>query len=124
MSHCDEALKTIGQALKDYRQARGDHPARLQDLIETQNLSPWLLICPAGREALGQTSYLYRGPDLPPDAPDDMILAYDTEPRHRGRRNLLFNDGSVQRLAEKRFRQALQTDNDHRRRLNLALKPA
>ena len=52
-----------------------------------------------------------------------MILAYDKQPWHKGRRNVLFANGQVTRPTEPDFRKAVATDNRLRRDLSLPEKP-
>jgi len=124
MPHCDEGLITIGQALAAYQQrSDGRNPPRLEVLVETGMVNPWVLVCPAGPFGVGESSYVYRGGDLSSLAPHNMIVAYDKKPWHKQRRNILFADGRVQRLPEDKFERSIARDNQLRQQLQLPQKP-
>ena len=116
MPHCDEALKTIGRAIADHqKQNDGQNPPTLEHLVESGQINPWLLICPASTNSFGQSSYTYRGQDLYRSVPAKMILAHDKTPCHKGRRNILFADGSVTRPSEPDFQKTLTRDDTQRK---------
>jgi len=120
MAHCDDGLREIFQAIKAWQKKHnGSNPPSLEALVEQEGFSSWLLICPAGGEAIGRCSYVYRGGDLYEGVPGEMILAYDRRACHRGRRNVLFADGQVRRPREAQFEQALSRDEELRRQLGL-----
>ena len=123
MGHCDDSLRKIGRAIFAYQKSHNQNPASLEILLENEALTAWDLICPVGPESIGECSYVYRGDDLYPYAPDEMILAYDKHPFHKGRRNLLFANGQVHRPPEPAFLKALDYDNQFRRELGLTEKP-
>jgi len=124
LPHCDEALKLIGQALVAYRdQNGGQNPPSLEALTETVDLSPWLLVCPGSGVPFGESSYKYRGGDLDNNASAELIVAYDKKPWHKGRRNVLFADGSVQRFKEEVFEKTIDKDNQLRSQMGLEPKP-
>ena len=123
MAHCDEALVRIGKGIRQYQaEHEGENPATLEELIGHNGLTAWDLVCPAGSANIGESSYVYRGSDLYAYVPDEMILAYDLEPWHKGRRNILFADGSVKRPLEEAFAKAIEKDNQCRRSLELEEK--
>ena len=125
MPHCDEGLKEIYQAISQYQQQhQGTYPPNLGTLVESELLSPWLLVCPASEFGVGECSYIYRAADLPTelsrDAAQNIIIAYDKKPWHKKRRNMLFADGQVQRPPEKICSQFIKKDNRMRESLDLA----
>lgn len=124
MSHCDDALRAIGRAILKYQIGNhGCNPPDFKTLLRsTDELTAWQFICPVCPEPVGRTSYVYRGPDLDSDAPAEMILAYDRSPVHKGRRNILFVDGSVRRPTEPDFEKAIDRDNQLRQELDLPPK--
>jgi len=120
MAHCDETLKKIGRIIFDYQKNNeGKNPPDLQTLVDLDILSPWDLVCPASSFGVGQCSYEYRGADLYSGLPKDLILAYDKQPGHKGRRNILFANGDVSRPPEKIFHKHLSQDNKLRQKLSL-----
>ena len=122
MGHCDEALKKIGSAIIAYQQANeNQNPASLEKLTDNK-LTVWELVCPASPFSAGECSYVYRGEDLNGSVPEEMILAYDKQPWHKGRRNILFADGSVRRPPEKVFTSFIKKDNEMRLLLALPEK--
>ena len=123
MAHCDEALRTIGLAIADYQSSHGGaNPPTLPAMIEAAGLTPWLLVCPASTDGVGDCSYVYRGEDLDSTADKAMIIAYDKEPMHQERRNILFANWHVKRLREDHFEKAVAKDNQLRVQLGLAEK--
>ena len=123
MPHCDDSLKKIGQAIKKYQMENdGDYPATLEKLEDGYGLTSWDFICPAGSDSVGQCSYTYRGCDLFAKLPRKMIVAYDKLALHKGRRNILYADGSVYRPSEKDFQKAIDLDNDYRQQYGLPEK--
>ena len=123
MAHCDEALVRIGNIIRQYQEEHeGKNPSTLEDLLDGTGLTAWDLVCPASSNGAGECSYVYRGSDLYAYVPDEMILAYDREAWHKGRRNVLFADGSVKRPLEEAFEKAIEIDNQFRRSLELEEK--
>ncbi len=115
MSHCDDALRKIGQAIRDYQKVNDDrNPPSLETLVESEILSPWDLVCPASTFGVGECSYEYRGADLESWADPKMIIAYDKQANHKGRRNILFAKGNVDRLPERVFEKFLKKDDQLR----------
>ena len=49
-----------------------------------------------------------------------MVLAFDKKPVHKGRRNVLFADGSMMRPPEKLFQSIIDKDNRLRQQLYLS----
>ena len=123
MPHCDDGLKEIGEAIRAYRLEKGRNPLELQELVEAGVISPWLLVCPASDAAVGECWYVYRGGDLEGRIPGDMVIAYDREPVHKYRRNILFAHGGVGRVPEGIFEKAIRTDNRLRAERGLEEKP-
>ena len=124
MGHCDEALKKISSAIIAYQQVNeNQNPPTLENLINKE-LTVWDLVCPVSPFSAGECSYVYRGEDLNGSVPEEMILAYDKQPWHKGRRNILFADGSVQRPPEKVFTSFIKKDNEMRLLLALSEKSA
>ncbi len=123
MAHCDEALERIWQEIKKYRKAHNNrNPGALMDLIECSELNGWDFVCPVGTTPIGDCSYVYRGVDLYKGVPEEMIVAYDREANHKGRRNVLYAKGTVVRPKEEVFEQQISKDNEHRKELGLAEK--
>lgn len=124
MPHCDEALVTLGQAIAAYRQAHdGANPPDLPAAAEAFGLTPWALVCPASSDGVGDCSYVFRGLDLPEGAAKQMIVAHDKQPLHKGRRNILYADGTVKRFLEDDFLKAVDKDNRLREKNGLPMKP-
>ncbi len=122
MAHCEDNLKAIYDALCRWREGREDaSPASLHDLVEARSLSLWVLICPAEGSAIGECSYVWRGGDLGKADDENLILAYDKKACHKGRRNILFADGRIERHPEAKFDKLLERDN--RLRSELGLEP-
>jgi len=123
MAHCDEALARIVKVIQQYQaEHEGKNPATLEELIGSNGLTAWDVVCPASSVGIGECSYVYRGGDLYAYVPEKMILAYDREPWHKGRRNVLFADGNVKRPLEEAFEKAIEKDNQFRRSLELEEK--
>ena len=124
MAHCEDGLKKIFQAIQAFQNENGGAgPDSLEDLLDSQDLTAWDLVCPTSSDSVGQCSYEYRGCDLYPNSPKQMILAYDKNPLHKGRRNILFADGRVERPKEKIFLKAIEEDNHYREQSGLPTKP-
>lgn len=122
MPHCEDNLKEIYDALLQWRESHaGAFPMNLLQLANENDLSPWLLVCPAEGSAIGQCSYAWRGGDLGNVDDPTLILAYDHRPCHKGRRNILLADGRVERHPEAKFEKLLERDN--RLRSDLGLEP-
>jgi prepilin-type processing-associated H-X9-DG protein len=112
LAHCDDTLRKIGLALAAWQRGHdGGNPSALEDLVGTDNLTAWDLVCPAGHYNVGECSYLYRGGDLNADAPAELIIAYDKDPVHKNRRNVLFADGHVERFPDNVLERFLKRDN-------------
>jgi len=124
MGHCDDSLRKIGRAIIAYQKENDYHnPAGLQELVDLDLITCWELVCPAASFPVGESSYEYRGADLYADVLPDMILAYDRQANHKGRRNILFADGRVERPPEKYVSEIIAKDNECRRQLELTEKP-
>lgn len=125
MSHCDDNLKKIYAALLIWQEEHaGQNPPEILDLEGTAGLTAWDFICPASDAGIGSSPWGYRGHDLYSGAPAEMVLAFDKKPVHKGRRNVLFADGSMMRPPEKLFQSIIDKDNRLRQQLQLAEKPA
>ena len=126
MAHCDNALATIGRAILLFQQKHdGKNPLSFKSLLaQSDELTAWEFICPVSSEPIGRTSYVYRGCDLDSTAAAEMILAYDRAAVHKGRRNILFADGSVSRPNEDGFELAIARDNELRVEKTLIPKDA
>lgn len=125
MAHCDDALRQIWEALQAYRDAHaGTAAADLQVATTAAGLTPWVLVCPASRDSVGDCSYVYRGADLPAVDEQAFVVAYCRAALHKGRRNVLFADGSQQRLDDDAFEAAIARDNERREEYGLSSKSA
>jgi len=121
MSRCDDGLRVIGRAIGRYQAENGGrNPAEVGELVVLKWLSPWDLVCPPSGEAVGGCSYVYRGGDLGAESPGELVLLYDRRPVHKGRRNILFADGRVERRPEGVFESVIRKDNELRGQLGLA----
>ncbi len=124
MSHCDDNLKKIYDALKVYQeQHEGKNPSDLLKLENTEGLTAWDFVCPANGTGMGETPWVWRGGDLDANATGAFILAYDAKPVHKGRRNVLFADGVIKRPPEHFLKKALAKDNEIRQTYGLPEKP-
>lgn len=123
MAICDEALERIGKAIGSYRKENDDQmPETLATLIESKAITPWDLVCPVSPFSVGDSSYVYRGDDMPGYPPAEMIIAHDKIACHKGRRNILFASGKVKRPPERLFESMVRKDNELRMLLNLPEK--
>ena len=123
MAHCDESLRKIFGAIRAYAKANGGgYPARLEELVEAEAITAWDLVCSAGSVPIGKSSYVYRGSDLYETVPEEMVVAYDIGPWHKGRRNILFVNGEVKRPPERQFDRAISKDNQIRSEIGLEEK--
>jgi len=116
---CGGNLRSIHEALTEYRRDHAKHPERL-DLLFTAAADRWRLWsarCPAvERERPGDVAdwqdfgYLIaeRKIDPPASLPDDAMLIWDSEPRHNGGRIVLFAGGAVTWVREAEFRKRLE----------------
>jgi hypothetical protein len=116
---CASCLRQIGQAAFIYANEHGGRlPPDLPTLLETEDITAEVLVCPSSRKvdkATGATtqqvvasllasdhlSYAWAGAGLTTNAPADVVLAFDLE-RHVPRDNatttgvnVLLNDGTV-----------------------------
>jgi len=121
---CQSNLSAVGRSVGMYaNEYKGEMPPTLETLFDTEGLSPLSLLCPSSGDVSGDNSYIYRGEDLPVNAPGEMIVAYDKYENHLGEcRNVLFYDSSVRRLEEFEFERAIERDNEIRRDLGLPEK--
>lgn len=113
----------IGKVIQQYQaEHEGKNPATLEELLNGNSLTAWDLVCPASSAGIGECSYVYRGSDLYAYVPEEMIVAYDRAPWHKGRRNVLYADGRVKRPLEEAFEKAIQKDNQIRKTMELEEK--
>ena len=121
---CASQLKGISSAIVLHQNDhQGNNPAKLEDLIETADIQPSLLVCPLSDDDVGQCSYIYRGSDLNASADSNLILAHDKAQNHPGgSRNVLFADGHINRITQEYFQSALDKDNEIRRKMGLPEK--
>ncbi|MBI9019015.1 MAG: hypothetical protein JEZ07_17325 [Phycisphaerae bacterium] len=122
MAHCDEALRLIYIAIKQYQDDnQGKNPESLQHLVDLELITPWELVCPVSPYAVGDSSFGYRGADLDSRAPKELILAFDKRAVHNQRRNVLTADGQIQNPPEGVFDQMIKKDNEIRQKKELAI---
>lgn len=115
--NCVYNLENIGQSIQSYYK---DNNAMPQNLIEPTTLDKWDLVCPITRDKEGAVNYVYRGSDLPDDAPDNMIMAYEPLSNHlRNGSHILFVNNHVEWFEEQPFLNAINTDNNLRQQLGL-----
>ena len=75
---CASQLRSIGQAIALYqKEFDGKNPPNLKVLIETEDLSPEMLISPLSNDSVGDCSYIYRGADLINRFDSLTVLAHD-----------------------------------------------
>jgi hypothetical protein len=119
-NYCGSGLKGLGAAIKMYQNDfNGQYPPNLNILIETEDVSPKNIACRRTGEP-----HIYRGVDLPNDAPGEMILVYDQAGNHKKLgRNVLFADFDVRRTLEEDMPALIERDNALRRELGLVEKP-
>ncbi len=120
---CASQLSNIGKAIAMYQNDHQDkNPEKLEDLADIHAKN---FVCPCSGDKLGQNSYIYRGTDLEAASPANMILAYDKAENHRSQeRNVLFAGFNVEKMSEEDFQQAIEKDNEFRRKMGLPEKPA
>ena len=122
---CRRQLMRMGNGFAMYQNDYdGKNPPTLKPLVEEEGLPPECLICPAIRAKGGKETYIYRGIDLNPNIDSGLILVHDKKGNHKGYRNVLFNGGHVERLAEEKFQEEIKRDNELRKKNNLPEKPA
>ena len=122
---CRKQLRSMGNGFAMYQNDYdGKNPPTLKPLVEEEGVPPEYLICPAIRAKNGKETYIYRGVDLNPRLPSGMILVHDKKGNHKGFRNVLFNGGHVERMTEEKFQEAVQRDNELRKKNKLPEKPA
>ena len=120
MSHCDDNLKKVYEALLIWQnEHEGQNPPEILDLKGIGGLTAWDFICPVSNAGIGTCPWDYRGGDLYMGVASEMILAHDKDPVHKGRRNVLFADGSMTRLPEKLFQSLVDKDNRFRLQIGL-----
>jgi prepilin-type processing-associated H-X9-DG protein len=104
---CMSNLRMIGLATFQYAADKNDRmPASLDDLKPyLGKASDEVTRCTKSGGPYRFTSYAGRKlSELPPD----LVLAYDANPVHMGRRNVSFLDGHCEALQEARFREVLE----------------
>jgi len=122
---CRKQLRRMGNGFAMYQNDYdGKNPSTLKPLVAEEGVPPEYLICPAIRAKGGKETYIYRGVDLNPRLPSGMILVHDKKGNHKGFRNVLFNGGHVMRMTEEEFQEAVQRDNELRKKNKLPEKPA
>ena len=116
--HCASKLKQIGLGAIMYADIHGGQfPDDLDTIMETQDLTPQVLMCPmtsgdvpsapTTREVVGQMrktnliAYVYVGKGLKVDASADTVIAYERLSDHVDGMNVLFADGHVEYLEGK-----------------------
>ena len=126
-TQCLTHLRTIGVAIMTYQNDfEGAFPPDLETLLETEEVSAEMLVCPSSGDEEGEISYVYRGSDLTVEKVQPMVIvAYDKYENHQGDcRNVLFADAHIERMEqEEAFLQAVERDNAWRREHGLAEKP-
>jgi len=112
---CAANMKAIGQAIMLYaNENRGAYPPTLQVVLETQDVSSEMFVCPASDDTpaqgtgsqlpnlmagSGHLSYVYVGQRLNPQSPRDAIILYEAMTDHSNDGgNFLFADGHVEFL--------------------------
>lgn len=122
---CSANMKTIGLAILQYAaDNRGAFPARLEDLLLTQDITSESFVCPSsndkpapgatGKEqaqkltAAGFCSYIYVGRNLRTNASPDTVVLYEPLNDHKNEGcNMLFADGHVDWVDEKNAQQVI-----------------
>lgn len=122
---CASQLSHIGMTIALYLNDYDDSmPPDLETLIEREYLDVAAAICPCADDQDGQGYYVYRGADLTDANPSEMIVAHDRQGRHGdGVRNVLHLGYDVSRMSELEFANAIERDNEMRRKLGLQEKP-
>ncbi|KAF0245439.1 MAG: hypothetical protein FD180_1662 [Planctomycetota bacterium] len=115
---CTFHLSKLGEGCREYRRKHGAWPADLKTVYEAESLAPSAVICPftedsPSDDARGRpwkivedrVSYFYRPPppDMAPDGPDEIPMAWDLEEHPRGTRQVLFSSGRVEEMNAKQF---------------------
>jgi len=114
---CMANLRQIGIGLVQYIDSVGEHrflPPSLKALMDKEIITePGVYVCPVDQTAAPGWYCSYESifdlteKKLTDRLPLDTMMVWDSEPRHRGGRNVLFFDGHVEYLREADFQKAL-----------------
>lgn len=124
---CASNLRQIGAAIEFHKTEHdGRYPSSFAELLQTQDISIDLFICPASNTSSPTTwpsawpdacgDYIYLGSGLRSDVPGDIVVAYERVYEfHKGTTNVLFTDGRVVSLALDEFLIAFEKSDGLRR---------
>lgn len=110
---CSSNMRQIGLAMIMYaNQHNGKFPDSLHEILETQDITPGVFVCPSSNEvrAMGATaraelddfdrpgrcSYIYLGKGLTDQCDFGTAVLYEPPSIHHGGMNVLFADGHVE----------------------------
>ena len=99
---CQSNLREIWTGIAMYTAANGGRmPARLEDLVTAPavGLEQRTLVCPGPKGVDGTPSYIYTGARLTAPLPQTAVVAYEPPAHHGDTGNVLFWNGTVQRLS-------------------------
>ena len=120
-------LNGIGKGIVMYRVEHNDRfPPNLPNLIEEGTIPALMLYSQSsGRKPrldskgkpIGPIDYVYLGAELSPDAPPDLVIAYERPEINRGKgTNVLYVDGHVRWVSMEKFRRDLERTQEYIRK--------
>ena len=112
---------------KYLKENNGSYPEKLSDILGKDPYANRILLCPATDDAPGECSYVYRAGDwgVTEGIKPEMVVIYDKRENHAGGfRHVGWADGTVKKMTEEEFQEAIEKDNQGRRELGLVEKDA
>ncbi len=97
-------LRLVLDALGRYREAFGEYPLYLKDLVDNGLLPSAALYTPEERQ---KQAYRYIGGQNA-DMPSDNVLVYEERPVHRDKCNVLRLDGRIEQLTPEELAKAVE----------------
>ena len=121
---CASNLKTVSVGITLYQNDYDNAlPDTLETLIDTEDLTASIFVCPSSDHIEGENSYIYRGGDLTTNNDPKLILVHESLTNHNDEGcNVLFADSQVIFLKTEAFIDAIEADNEVRRSLSLPTK--
>ena len=121
---CAGNMRVLSHRIYFYKDNNGGkYPLDLEKLKLIAEINDSYFYCCAANIRSTDSYYVYRGNDLPSEAPDNMIVIHCRKPWHNGNYGVLLSSTDILFLDEKEMKDAITQDNNERKNLNLKQKP-